>query len=305
MKSVFFLLATLTLTLTVNSCGASPKRSLRELPSNLTSFVSIDDYRVGPEWGKSKIDSQALATMTPQLQRASKATAFVGLGFSGGATAFALREKDGAVWLATNHHVIGNKAACSKATIKFPHLGISGLKCQKIIGTWKDIDLTVFEIAPTSEANKALILSVAKNFAFDQSIVKGTKMFTAGFGVAGNSLQRNMMGSQDDDCKVFSADDEFRFMKDPDEVNPGPDLVWGFATGCDISHGDSGSAVLNRETGELMGIIFTGKIPKVASVQSRDWLDDAYNTSSENVWKELNFAVPASKINEITGGILE
>ncbi|MCX6118571.1 MAG: trypsin-like peptidase domain-containing protein [Proteobacteria bacterium] len=286
------------------SCGRPVSRNMKDVPSKLQQFAGVQDYQIGPEWGKQPVTSQNVATLTPELQRAAKATAYVGLGF-GGATAFVIGQKDGSIRMATNHHVIGKDSDCRKASIKFPLLGISGLKCEKLIGTWNEIDLTVFVLAGGTTQQRELILSVAQNFAFDHKVVKGTKMFSVGFGVAGNSGQKNMMTVQDEDCKVYSKDSEVRLMKDPDEINPGPDLVWGFAFGCDVSHGDSGSAVLDRDSGEVMGIVFTGKIPKVSTVRDRSWLDNAFETNSESVWKELNFAVPAAKIAEVTRGVLE
>ena len=112
------------------------------------------------------------------------------------------------------------------------------------------------------------------------------------------------MSEQDDDCKVFSPDGEMRFMADPDEFNPGPFKTWMFATGCDVSHGDSGSAFVDRDTGAVVGILSTGKVPKNVAVQNEDYLTKIYETSADDVWKELTYVVPASKIVEILGDFL-
>ena len=286
----------------VSGCGIHTKetRSLRELPnSKLAALAGVLDYQIGPSWGKSIVTKDSLPSQSAAFQRAAKATARVRIGF-GGATAFVIGEKDGDVVMATNHHVIGSDSACSGAKISFEMLNISNLRCEKIINTNTDLDLTIFTISkPTNDQKKAL-MAVAKSF-HDGETRKGTKLLTIGYGVAGNSGQKDLMSGQDDDCKVFSPDGEVRFMADPDEYNPGPYKTWMFATGCDVSHGDSGSAIVDRETGEVVGILSTGKIPKNSVVRDQSYLTKIFDESSEEVWKELTYAVPASKIRELVG----
>lgn len=283
------------------SCGNGPSRSIRETPSDLESAnASISDYQIGPEWGKTAITAQYLAAASPQLQKAARATARVSLGF-GGATAFVIGEKDGVLRLATNHHVIEDAAGCRNSRISFPLLNIKNLTCDKIIGTWTDLDLTVFTVAGLTTTQRQDLVKVATDFSYNVPVRKGQKLMTIGFGIAGNPSQQNMMAELDSDCKVYSKDGETRFIKDPDEINPGPYKTWAFAMGCDVSHGDSGSAMFDRETGAVVGLLFTGKIPKDAIARQRSWLDDQYNSNGEGIWKELSFAVPATKIKEIAG----
>jgi hypothetical protein len=282
------------------SCGDSRPTSIRSNPNNFNFAGGVEDYQIGPTWEKVAVKPETIDQYTPAIQRAIKATAFVSLGF-GGATAFALGEQDGELLMATNHHVLNGEGKCEAATISFKILGISDLSCSGLIGTWKDVDYTLFKLAGYTPEQKAAILDVARDFNFEKPLVKGQKLATVGFGFAGNMGQANVMVTLDDDCKVYSNDEESRFMADPDELNPGPYKSWGFAMGCDVSHGDSGSAMIDRETGDVIGLLFTGKIPKVESVRSREWLDDVYARSDEAMWKELNFAVPAKKIKEITG----
>jgi hypothetical protein len=166
-----------------------------------------------------------------------------------------------------------------------------------------DLDLTIFTLSGVNEQSKKELLKVAKSF--DTSApVKGENLLTIGYGVAGNSSQRNLMSGQDSDCKTFSPDGEVRFMPDPDELNPGPYETWMFATGCDVSHGDSGSALVDRTTGAVRGILSTGKIPKSEVVRDAAFLERIFAESDEAVWKELTYAVPASQIVEVVGEYL-
>lgn len=296
-------LSFLALSVLTASCGGKTNRSIHELPSELNANGEIADYQIGPEWDKKIVNTKYLETATPQFKKAAAATAKVSF-LLGGATAFALGEKDGVIRLATNHHVIEGEKDCGEATISFPLLKINNLRCATIIGTWTDIDLTVFTITGYTEEQRTAILAVATDFSYDAPIRKGESLMTIGFGIAGNSAMRNMMADTGSDCKIYSKDDDTRFVSDPDEVNPGPYKVWALSVGCDVSHGDSGSAMFDKETGAVVGILSTGKIPKNKVVLSRQWLDDQYTSDGEGVWKELTLAVPASKISEIAGPTL-
>src|SRR5690606_2483014 len=95
----------------------------------------------------------------------------------------------------------------------------------------------------------------------------------------------------------------FRFMADPDTINPGPYRAWSFAHGCDISHGDSGSAFFSRESGEMIGIVWTAATPKDPLIRTRDYLDSLRPTD-EAIWTKLGYTVPALKIGEFLKSIL-
>lgn len=300
----FLLVSTSAAFLFLSACGQTSNRSLRDMSQlQLAKRKGVEDYQIGPEWGKKIVKKDSLDSQTKVFQKLAKGTAKIGFGF-GGATGFAIGEKDGDVVLATNHHVIGGTKDCKSANISFEMLGISRLKCDKILVTSTDLDLTIFTISGASADAKAKILEVAMPFDTAPS-KKGTQLLTIGYGIAGgNDSQKNMMAGQDSDCKTFSPDGEMRFMADPDELNPGPHKTWMFATGCDVSHGDSGSALVERRTGKIVGILSTGKIPKSPKVRDADYLKQIFDEASEDVWKELTFAVPSDKIIEVVGSYL-
>jgi hypothetical protein len=64
--------------------------------------------------------------------------------------------------------------------------------------------------------------------------------------------------------------------------------------------GDSGSAVVDRLSGDIIGILSSGKHPKVSKVRQSKYLTKIFDESSDDVWEELTFFVPASKILEFT-----
>ena len=295
------LLSACSLALIINACGAPKSHSIRDLSVLKNATGSIEDYQIGPSWGKSPVTQADIDSGSPVFKRAALATAKVNIGF-GSATAFVLGEKNGTLLFATNHHVIEDQDGCTMARLTFEYLGLKRLACDEVIDTNTDLDLTIFTIKDLPADAKSKLMTVAKSFT-KSSPGKGTNLLTIGYGVAGNPGGKLMAG-QDQDCKTFSPDGEARFMADPDELNPGPYKSWMFASGCDVSHGDSGSAVVDRATGEVVGILTTGKIPKSPKVRDAYYLKSIYDSASEDVWKELSYVVPASKIQEIAGDFL-
>lgn len=258
--------------------------------ASLSPTATVRDYQMGDEFGKKAVTTAVLADATDAFKRAASATAKVG-----GATGFYLGKFGGAHVMATNHHVQPSMSCSGSST--FPLLGNLRVPCKKVYGTWPNIDLALFEITVARPEDEAKLAAVAANFTFNDEIEKGAALITVGFGIAGNS-QRVMMGNQDSDCRVLSKTAEYRLMADPDEFNTASYKAWSFSHTCDISHGDSGSAMVDRRTGKPVGIVWTGRIPKKASVQSSAYLEQVFGTDHADVWNEMNYAVPATKIRE-------
>ena len=246
------------------------------------------DYRIGDEWGKMPVTKDALQSGSAVFQRAAKATAYYG-----SATAFYLGKFNGRHIMATNYHVSGSRC---KGSVRF-YFSQKSFPCVAVYGSWKEVDLALFSIQ-VPPADEAALLELGRNFAYDSPIYPGQELLTVGFGVAGNPRQQQLMANQDSDCKVFSDIGDFRLITDPDEVNPGGYSAWSFANGCDVSHGDSGSAFIDRKTGDVLGLVWTGKIPKSKKVGSSAYLDGVFRGRGPEIWTELTFSVPAAKIRE-------
>jgi hypothetical protein len=275
------------------------------LPEPLPSKTGIgllkfgtEDYRLGDEWGKRPVTAENLAKESLPFQRAAYATARVG-----GATGFFLGKFNGQYVVATNYHVYSSDRSCRGANIRFPLLGVQA-QCDQFLGAWSDVDLALFTVRVASAQDGEKLEKVGKNFSFRGTLEPGQTLITIGFGVAGND-QRQLMANQDSDCYVFSGSGNYRFMADPDRWNPGPYRAWSFSLGCDVSHGDSGSAIVDRKTGNVVGIIWTGRIPKSETAQSSTNLKQMFFSQDEAIWQELSYAVPAEKIGEHLEKLLE
>ena len=247
-------------------------------------------YKIGDEWGKKVVTQEQLDHESAAFKRAALATAQLG-----GGTTFYLGKYNGHFVMATNHHVLPS-TSCSGRTAVFPFLGLR-LKCEKVFGSWPNIDLALYTVKIEKPEDERQLESVKGNFAFRQELRRGEPLITIGFGVADNP-GRKLVANKDSDCKVFSNTAEYRLMADPDELNPGPYKAWSFSNGCDVSHGDSGSAMVDRDTGYVVGIIWTGRIPKNTKVQSSAYLDQLIVNQTEEVWTELSYSVPAPKMGE-------
>ena len=277
----------LILSLALNTSHAR----LQLLPPDFSMEGNKEDYRLGDEWGKKRVTDEVLLKASKAFNRAAKATAILPIGGTG----FYIGKFNGIHVLATNHHVCEDERACVGDDAEFRLLN-KRYTMTKLFASMPDIDLALLAIEVPVEDEKEL-LKIAKNFSFKKDITKGQELITIGFGVGGNP-QNYMMSNQDSDCKVFSDSGEYRHMADPDEFNPAPYKAWSFAHACDISHGDSGSAMVDRKSGEVVGIVWTGRIPKSKVVQSSFNLESIFKKSSPAIWEELSYAVPARKIGE-------
>ncbi len=251
-------------------------------------------YRIGDEWGKKVLVRRMLRDkrlkFVKELRRTAEATAKVARG-----TGFYLGQFNGFHLIATNYHVHTRLITESEdyKEIEFPFLDLS-FNFGRTFGSWLEIDLALFTINVESKWDEKDLQSVAKNFSFDHPIIRNQELLTVGFGRAKNHYS-NMVGTWDSDCKVFSGDNEFKTKNGLDE-NGKVVATWTFAVGCDASDGDSGSPVVTRDTGDIIGILWGAATRTKA--QSSQSLDNMIKENSPAIWKKLNYAVPAVKIKE-------
>ena len=216
-----------------------------------------------------------------------------------GGTAFYLGYWNGHYLMATNAHVQPEMKCASPeawdSAARFESLEHE-FACEKVFGTWKEIELSIFSISVPKEY-EAFFKPLGASFAFHTPLQMNEKLFTLGFGSAcnPNSALTMTTGPQ---CQLFSKPNDFKFMKDPDEAQTSVYATWAMAIGCNVSHGDSGSPVLDRETGKVVGILYTGKFPKPETAQDDAFLETLLKSKGEGTWTMLNYAVPSLKIGE-------
>lgn len=258
---------------------------------------SVPNYQIGSEWGKFAVTAQDLASRGEVFKRLALATASYG----GVGTAFYLGKFNGHHIMATNYHVM-KALGCFRTNSDFQAFGKT-YYCARVFGSWPVIDLSLFEIEVPS-ADEPLLRALAHNFDFDAPIYAGQKLLTMGYGGM-TSLNRTVMASEDSDCKVFSPTDQFRPLSDPDAFNHVAYTAWSFANGCDVAHGDSGSPFVDRETGALLGLLWTARIPRTPLAGDPAALDQLFRGQGPEIWTDLTYSVPAAMIRKVLGGMIE
>lgn len=254
-------------------------------------YGEIGDYQLGSEWGKRRVWAQDLEGKSAAFTRGAQAAAYLSVG----ATGFYLGRFNGVHVVATNHHVCPTAADCVGETASLRLLGLR-LRVTGFLVSIKSIDFTLLAVeAP--RGSEAKLARIARPFAFHQPVYRGQRLMTFGFGVAGNP-QNYLVGNNDADCRVFSKNGDYRLMGDPDKFNPVGYAAWSFVHGCDISHGDSGSALLDRDTGAIVGILWTGRFPKKKRAQDSARLDEWFRAGSPELWSELNYGIPSTIIGQ-------
>ncbi len=260
-------------------------------PSPVAEEHDPQIYQLGSEWGKKQVTLSSIEQESKIFQRAAKAT----FQLSTGGTGFYLGKFNRLHVVATNHHVCSMGAVCLNGHASFTILKKS-YRLAKFLGTMESVDLTLLAIEVPS-VDEALLLPLAQNFAFHHVITQGEPLLTLGYGIAGNPSEK-LVANQDSDCVVVSKTGEYQELADPDTISPADYRAWSFANGCDLSHGDSGSAMINRNTGEIVGIIWTGRTPKPLAIQNSIYLQSLITNPTAEVWSDLSYAVPALKMPE-------
>lgn len=251
-------------------------------------------YTVGKSWDKKPI--QKIPTkFHPYLQSIGE------IGSS--ATTFYIGHARSKYYVITNSHVCPNKQYCLNKRVEFPYYRNqrgSSLKAfvinTPIIETSLDFALLEIQFQNLDTFSKppmALKLSSKIPQYLQPLISSGYGSYENEYGV----LKTEISG----DCRVFSKANDLRRIADPDETNPFPFLVHSFLIGCDVSHGDSGSPILDLRTGKVLGLLWTGKMPKDKAIRTPNLTRLPYNY----LWTQLNYAVPSFMIKRLINRYLK
>lgn len=199
-------------------------------------------------------------------------------------TAFVVGSRGSEIILATNYHVMPKKLPC---TVYFTTLGTSA-SCKRFLGSWKNIELTLFTVTPKNNAFNPLKASA---IALDGTPLKrGYRLFTMGYGYYKNKAGR-LTVEKSEYCRVFS--DNTRFIS----ANAGYG-AYSFAHGCEISSSDSGSPIFDFETGKAVGIQWAATVREKDNIIEESFLNNLMTTPTITTWSSLNYAVPAQYIIE-------
>ncbi|WP_413584525.1 hypothetical protein [Bdellovibrio sp. HCB274] len=294
---------------------ASPMALAKQwTPEELAKEIAI--YQKGDQWSVGDITEEYLKN--PIIKKAYSANVHVGA-----ASGIYLGKFKGKHIVATNSHVADGPKECKNFPPKVMFDSNIWSDTVGCIGAWPEIDLALLVVKPYDvnaweegaeslgpeayELGEKAVAGRGVNLAFNTIPEFEAPLLNIGFGIAGdaspdrgNPLKISVPRiTFDDDCRVLSQTGEVRLLFDPDTINPLGYAAWSFANGCDTSHGSSGSLLMNRETGEILGVEWTGTWTKAGEepISSQEIAEISRGNSPE-VWSRLNYAVPAFKIKE-------
>lgn len=266
-----------------------------------TSSVTAKSYQVGEKWSKIHISKAST-----RVQILKESVGEVGAS----ATLFYIGKHKEKHLALTNYHVCPNqthsshfiKNRCIDQRVSFfyfrNHRGkpLRG-KIINVLKTVKNLDLSVlelkldnlsdFERAPTP-------LRITQQLPYT-----GQELISVGFGAYNNEYGVMMIEEDSFECQVFSR--KIKLTPDPDILNPIDYKVYSFLHGCDVSHGDSGSPILDRNSLEVVGLLWSGKYPKDDKISQAGF----EQLSLDFLWKQLNYAAPSSFIYKEISELLE
>jgi hypothetical protein len=223
-------------------------------------------------------------------------------------TAFFVGRLKGKPLFLTNEHVL-NKVNCSLSQIHF--FDRQGFRqsayCEKIYfsyGESTESDVTLFSL---SERWSHMLPQDLLELDFHYSPHPGDQLAQVGFGQkirlpSGLEtrerfyLKLPMQLETGEDCVLSSAAGRLFKTLMPKE-REGRDYIvdFAFATGCSIRSGDSGSAVLNLNTGKIIGLFYSGvTINQVSRDVWKQWV----GTQHPGVWQRGSFAFSLQRLKE-------
>lgn len=289
---VFFrLIISLLIGLTFISCGKErPQAAIAEQEKGEKGFV----YYMGNEWSKRKFPLDGI-TPNKLLTGIADNTVLITDGLNNATGSYMGKTDSGRHLVMTNKHVIDESYACSvfkQVKFEFLYPTKRSFYCRQEVISIPEIDLAIVELDAETD-DPFLGQRKGLKLAKDLSLSNQHPFITAGFGGYKNQ-KADLVIDQSDECRLISPSNEYKELV----YKRNRPSVWSIAIACDISVGDSGSALMDPLTGLIAGVIWSGVYPKFKSRVSFNAIDDILTKNSELLWSSYNYAVPADKIQE-------
>jgi len=259
-------------------------------------------FQIGPQWDAKIVTNTFLTNRNDFLtSKLALATMKIATPWASG-TGFFVGKYNRQYLIATSAHVLKNIPTC----VILPVHAIFTLQnksynCHKIIGVWNEIDLAIFSIREKKSEKFLKNLNPMK-FDFNDPYKHGSALMTMGYGTYRNT-EGDLTLKESRDCMIYSPSGEFGRITQSDQnrdqkVTTKEMTV--FATGCDISAGDSGSALINRQTQKVVGMVWTTTSPKPDKILTDTYLDSLISgqQDSNDVWKYFSYGVSAPTIKK-------
>jgi len=245
-------------------------------------------FVVGEAWSRQFVNGSL--TSTDALNKLIKATARVDLKKEQG-TAFYLGKFNGEHLMLTNFHVMSERDQCKTGSIYFEYLKKS-FRCRTIIQKFKDFEATFFTIS-VSKNYEYMLEDVGLKFDFKNEYKPGHKVVTAGYGTHLNP-GNHLTYENSQTCVVATTNFKSNFLN---VVREG--VTYGahsFVHACELSPGDSGSALVSETSGKVIGLNWATSDSKPTELLSGlnvfNWIDKQVPA----LWNSMSYAVSATNI---------
>ena len=253
-------------------------------------------FRIGSQWSKVELKSLSdLKEISSEFHPVLKGTVQLMLGGSG----VLLGKFEDKYVVASAAHICERnyKAACPLMPLRgaFRFLDVQ-YRASSIIGFWPEIDLILYsiEVDPKDEIK---LIGAGANFDFSAQLDRNLSLAVSGYTLI-HGFSGNLQMSYDSDCRILSNTNEVRLINDPDQLRPDKIKKWAFAMGCDVGPGDSGGPVINRETGAILGLVWTGNSSQKNSAKTSEGLTKIQHDNKSQLWNSVSYSSPAPKIAE-------
>lgn len=260
----------------------------------IPSFVFAHYAKIGDEYNRIDAKKNYL-NQTKEIKNLIDHSALVNVSRRKGlnrGSAFYIGNHHGRELFLTNHHVM-SEVECknAKITMSFSNKKFT-LSCKRVIlslFTEEDSDITVFETSRHENLNKLKGLKID----FDWVPIAKTKLAFAGFGMK-NRLSSSRTGYNNRKLKSFklklSMDDDCILLSPTNKTVEATDIYAKnlLITGCDMASGDSGSALIDRSSGKVVGLVF-GSTDSKFSISSFD-LQNKAGKLHEIFWQIGSYA---------------
>jgi hypothetical protein len=196
----------------------------------------------------------------------------------------------------TNAHVM-NKKECKDAKIKFlkRDTKLGRAECENVLLSLfkKELsDLTLFSV---KEEQLNGFLGKGLELDFDYSVNSGDLLIQHGFGIkslrADSRAQSKLLKfspqvAMDSDCAIAGPNGLLADFVDQK-------IKFNIALGCDMTSGDSGSAIMNRSTGKVIGLLWgAGKNPKKKDrISSEELWSSIFGSRDARIWVNMSYAI--------------
>lgn len=274
-------------------------------------------FQLGDHWDKKPITGKNIQKVPAAVANLARHTALIRYIKPSGnlevGTAFFAGKFQGKFLFVTNHHVIDSQETCNKALIVFADGGSTistrMLECDQLLLTLSQSqgsDVTLFTVkynkvaADPASIKKFGLEPVIEGLSgleldFSNTSEPRQQVAQAGFGLAGKTMSTLdiLTGDWSPDCQVISTG---RYAPQ--------DKFGSLAISCDVSNGDSGSALIDLHSGKVVGLVWGSGSSALSSVQDKrairsKELSSLINTpGSPTIWNNLNYAIPAHLLKE-------